>query len=338
MSTEALRAVATGNKERQKTIIDYLENKKVVDGLTAVATPYLNAQRMLRLSVNAVKKTPRLLECDPATVLGAFMTSTALGLEPNTIQQQAFLIPYKKRKQVDGKWQDVYECQFQIGYRGFVTLAYRSPLIKRVAFNAIHEGDRFEYGEGSESFLRYAVSLDKRGPLIGAFSWVLLTNGLETACVLPLIEVEKIRGRSETYRSLVDRVAAAKPEDRAKAEKNLAETPWVLWADDMAAKSAFKKHAKQLPIAQQDAILAAADVDSLGEVGQADLRSMVDPDLVKEVFEGTADVPQLQNDPSPDADFIAGMEQGEKIEREKAAGTGEQPAAKAAEAQPEPKK
>ena len=135
MSTQTLKAVATGqgSAEKAPTIFDFLEHAKVRKGITAVAGKYLKAERMLTLCVNAVKKTPRLLQCDPQSVLGAMMTSAALGLEPNTAQQQAFLIPYKKRvPPPDGgrHWLETFECQFQIGYRGFITLAYRCPHVR----------------------------------------------------------------------------------------------------------------------------------------------------------------------------------------------------------------
>lgn len=313
MTTEQLRAVATQTAPRAKTILDYLDDSRVKNGLVAVATKYLTAERVLRLSNNAVRKTPKLLQCDPQTVLGAIMTSTALGLEPNTLLQQAFLIPYKRwMKNAQGKFVAVMECQFQIGYRGFVTLGYRSPHIKQIQFEAIHKGDLFESEQGSKTFLRYAKALDQRGDLIGSFSHVILANGLESACVLPLAEVHKIRSRSETYRTLTAAVEAAKNEaELAKAQQKLADTPWVLWLDDMAAKSAIKKHAKGLPIATQDAILAAADIDTAGDLGQANLRAMADPDLVRTIIEGEEEVPQLENEPAPNAEFIADLERGE---------------------------
>lgn len=301
MSTTALKAAATGQvAPRPRTIIDYLGDKRVADGIAAVAGKFLTPDRMLRLCVNAVKKTPRLMECDPQTVLGAMMTSAALGLEPNTIQQQAFLIPYKKRANVRGQWVDVYDCQFQVGARGFITLAYRSPHIVKMSSGAIHDRDVFEHMEGSESFLKYAVSLrGGRGDLIGAFSHVKLVGGDETACVLDLEELLKIRSKSETYRSLVRNVDTAENQkERDKAERNLAETPWVMWIDDMASKSAIKKHAKHLPIAAGDALATAAELDNRGDAGQVDLRAMTDPDMVRAVMADEAEPPALEHQPA----------------------------------------
>lgn len=285
-----------GNQQNQqvankpKTIFDFLTgDPKIEKAIGAVATQYLTPDRFLRLAVNAVKKTPLLMQCDPQTVLGSFMTSAALGLEPNTILQQAFLIPYKKRKKEGNQWVDTYECQFQIGARGFVTLAHRSPHIHSIYSEAIHERDMFEHMLGSESFLKYKKTLKDRGDLVGSFCFTKLESGIELATVLPLEEIEKIRSKSETYNALVRNVQGAQTaKDRENAEKKLAETPWVMWADDMAAKSATKKHAKQLPLSPGDAMAAAVALDADGD-SVIDMASMANPETVRTVMRDGVD-------------------------------------------------
>lgn len=326
MTNAQLKAIATGQVQRpQRTILDYLDDSRVKTGIAAVAGKFLTADRMLRLCVNAVKKTPLLMQCDPQTVLGAMMTAAALGLEPNTIQQQAFLIPYRKRVKQGNTWIDTYECQFQIGARGFVTLAHRSPHIKSLVAEAIHEGDFFDHQLGSETFLKYKKSLKTRGPLIGSFSHVHLTEGFESACVLPLEELHKIRAKSETFRALSGYAHnASDDKERAKAELKLAETPWVMWEDDMASKSAIKKHAKQLPIASGDNLLAAADIDNRGEMSTLDLKTMADPDAVRAVMNDGMDVPSLENSPSDTIEMH--IEGGEIEERQVASTSAAKPA------------
>ena len=300
MTASNLRAAATGEKPTEtRTIVQLLNDPRVGKGLAAVAGKFMTADRMLRLCINAVKKTPRLLECDPQTVLGAMMTSAALGLEPNTVQQQAFLIPYKRRAKVRGEWVDIYDCQFQVGARGYVTLAYRSPYIASLDASAIHDGDHWKHMRGTGAFLEYAIELRNRGPLIGAFSYVRLKEGGESAVVLPLDELMKIRDKSETWRAVNLAVSRAENvKDREKAERNLAETPWRMWEDDMAKKSAIKKHAKDLPIAAGDQFAAAANIDEQAESGVMDLGAMVDPDRAREAAEDADAVPMLENQPA----------------------------------------
>lgn len=294
----ALRAVATGQAEtKQQGILALLENPKVAKGMAAVAGKYLQPEKMLRLCINAVHKTPDLMKCDPKTVLGAMMASAALDLEPNTVQQQAFLIPYARNKKVGDEWVKVYDCQFQIGARGFRTLAYRSPLIKSLEAEAIRKGDHWKHRVGSQAFLEFEKALTDRGDLIGAFSYARLADGLEIACVLPLEEILKIRGRSETYRALLAGIEKARnDQERARAEAKLAETPWVMWLDDMAAKSATKKHAKQLPLDAAPQLAVAAGLDDRADAGELNLGALTDPDLVREVRDGVTEAPAALTD------------------------------------------
>lgn len=295
----ALRTVATGQAERPapQNILTLLENPKVVKGMAAVAGKFLAPEKMLRLCINAVHKTPDLLKCDPKTVLGAMMASAALDLEPNTVQQQAFLIPYKRNKKVGDEWVTTYDCQFQIGARGFRTLAYRSPRIRSIEAGSIRVGDHYKNRIGRGGGFEYEMSLTERGALTGAWSYVTLNDGGELTCVLPLDEILKIRARSETYRALAANIDKSRDErERQRNELKLAETPWVMWFDDMAGKSATKKHAKQLPLEGAPQLAVAADLDNAGDAGGLDLGALTDPDLVREVRDGVADAPQQIED------------------------------------------
>lgn len=336
MATTNLSNLQQGHQQqtarRPKTIFDFLDDPRVQKGIGAVAGKFLTPDRFLRLAINAVKKTPLLAQCDPQSVLGSFMASAALGLEPNTVQQQAFLIPYKKRAKVDNQWVDIYECQFQIGYRGFITLAHRSPHIASVQAEAIHDGDLFDHMLGSESFLKYRKALKDRGGLIGSFCYTKLESGIEMATVLPLSEVEKIRGKSETYNALMRNVEQAdNQKDREKAEKKLAETPWVMWEDDMAAKSAIKKHAKQLPLMPGDAMSAAAEIDSNADRNVIDMSAMADPDVVRGVVQDGYSPPAIEHQEAEHlpADLGKGKRQAEPVEARQAR---QQPARRATQA------
>lgn len=295
-------------KPKPKTIFDLLGEPRVQKGLSDVASRYLNPERLLRLCVNAVKKTPKLARCDTGSLLGAMMTSAALGLEPNTVTQEAFLIPYDNRRQINGIWQTVHECQFQIGYRGWIKLADRAGY-HRLQAQAIHTGDLFEHMQGSEVFLKYRKALKDRGALIGSFCHTL-RDGLELCTVLPLEEIHKIRGRSHTWRSLEkalrDAEASGNEGAITKASQKYHDTPWVLWEDDMAAKSAIKKHCKTLAGDGNTQLSAAASLEDLSLEGVLDLSAMTDPEVVKSTVEDGIDPPAL-DDLSQDGTTLSEM-------------------------------
>lgn len=291
------RGGAPAQQERPK-LETFLTAPKVVEGIRAVAGKYINPDRMLRIVTFALRKTPKLAQCDPQSFLGAVMTSAALGLEPNTPSGHAYMIPYDKRgKLPDGSWGVVgTECQFIVGYRGFIELAYRNPNIVKFTCGAIHQNDLFEHMEGSESFLRYRVALTDRGPLIGAFAYAKYRtpSGAEAdmAVVLPLEEIYKARSKSETFNYLS---AQAERTNNAKDIKKLKETPWVMWEDDMAAKTALRKLSKFVPLG--DSFAAAAAMDERGDSGTLDLSAMADPSTANAVVAGEFDPPVLEHQP-----------------------------------------
>jgi recombination protein RecT len=237
------------------TVGDLLgRDDETVARLRAVSTKYLPPDRALRLAIMAVRRTPRLAQCDPASFMGSLMSASGLGLEPNTVKGHAYLIPFEMRRPKreggrvvtddNGKWvwETYYECQFQIGYKGFVALFYRTGLITAVTAEAIYEGDKFEHRKGSENYLSYEKTLGPRGDLLGAFCYTRLKDG-EAFTVLPAAEVYKVRARSQTYRTLSRNVEEAENErEKTRAERLLAETPWVMWESEMAAKTAIKRH------------------------------------------------------------------------------------------------
>ena len=295
MATTDLKTAATGQVAKQDNINMLLGQDKNRKMMGALVGKYMNPERMLALCVNAIRKTPKLAQCDPRSVLGAMMASAGLGLEPNTPAGHAYLVPYDKRgKLPDGKWGVVStECQFLIGYKGFVALAYRSPLVESVESEAIHENDTFEHMQGSKNFLTFKKALKNRGDIIGAYCLIKLKGGAELAVTLPIEEIHKARDKSETYQALRRKIdSATSDKDRAYAEKQLADTPWVLWEDDMASKTVIKKLvSKRLSIASNDPLAIAANIDERA----IDLSALADPEVARKVFDESGDVPGLED-------------------------------------------
>ena len=84
--------------------------------------------------------------------IGALLNAAQLGLEVNTPLGLAYLIPYKNKGQI--------ECQFQLGYKGMITLAYRNPDIQTIQAQTVYENDEFifEYGLNPKLIHRPAVT------------------------------------------------------------------------------------------------------------------------------------------------------------------------------------
>ena len=111
----------------------------------------IGVERMMRIAMTAILKTPTLALCEPVTFMGALLQALQLGLEVNTPLGQAYLIP-RQKKDRNGKFL-YWECNFQMGYQGLLDLCYRYGKYKRITAEVVYEGDYFDYRYGTRQFL-----------------------------------------------------------------------------------------------------------------------------------------------------------------------------------------
>jgi len=120
---------------KSMSIADLIKAMKpeIEKALPEVLTP----ERFTRMALSALNTTPKLAECTRMSFLSALMNAAQLGLDPNTPLGEAYLIPYYDK--------GVCQCQFQMGYKGLLNLAYRNPQMQMIIAQAVYEKDKFEY-------------------------------------------------------------------------------------------------------------------------------------------------------------------------------------------------
>jgi recombination protein RecT len=127
--------------QRQKSIIETIDRMK---GQISAALPkHISADRMARIAMTAIRTNPKLAMCSEGSLLGALLHASQLGLEPNTPLGECYLIPYKD------------ECTFQLGYKGLLTLAYRSGQYKRIFAEHVYPSDVFKSTAGLNPTLHH---------------------------------------------------------------------------------------------------------------------------------------------------------------------------------------
>ncbi|HEX3957755.1 MAG TPA: recombinase RecT [Trebonia sp.] len=220
-----------GEVERRQpaTIASFIESMK---GEMARALPkHLNPDRLARIALTEVRRTPRLAECTQSSFGGALMTCAQLGLEPG-VTGEAYLIPRKNGRLSRNAGRDVFEVQLTIGYQGMAKLFWQSPLAKSLDAQAVYENDDFGYEYGLNPMLRHVPTLQDRGNAIAYYAVATLTNGGFAFVVLSRSDVEKIRIRSN-----------AGTGDR--------DSPWKTDYDEMAKKTCLRRMFKLLPKAPE---------------------------------------------------------------------------------------
>jgi recombination protein RecT len=136
--------------------------------------------------VNAVKKNPKLLNCDPKSLFGSILLSAEVGLRPNTPEQHAFILPYGK------------EAKFQVGYKGLIEMMYRNPRVKSIYAEAVFEKDEFDYGYGLTPFLNHKPFRGgDRGKLVCVYAVCKLQDADPLFSVVEKSELDKVKEFSQ---------------------------------------------------------------------------------------------------------------------------------------------
>ena len=231
---EAALTVQTG----QKNLTDML-NK--MHGEMARALPrHLPPERMMRIVLTALRTTPDLAICTPASFLGCVISAAQLGLEVNTPLGQAYLIP-RKSKRVQPPFK---ECTLIIGYQGMLDMARRSGIVDDVYAYVVREGDKFTYTLGTDRKITHELSDDparEQRKITHVYAVAVLTNGSKPFIVLTAAQIDARRAMS------------------AASEYG----PWVTHPEAMTLKTGVRALNTWLPksaeMARAEALEVAAD-------------------------------------------------------------------------------
>ncbi|MED1915792.1 recombinase RecT [Bacillus thuringiensis] len=123
--------------------------KELADNFQAIKSlvpKHMTPERLARITLTAISRTPALIDCTPASIVGAVMNCATLGLEPNLIGH-AYLVPFKNNRTKQ------MECQFQIGYKGQIDLIRRTGDVSKIYAETVYENDLFIYIKGEDKRL-----------------------------------------------------------------------------------------------------------------------------------------------------------------------------------------
>lgn len=222
----------------------------------AVLPKHLTPERLARVALTSIRLNPKLLQCDRNSLFAAVMTSAQLGLEPDGILGQGFLVPFA------GK------VQFVPGYKGLISLARNSGDVDSIIAQVVYDKDLFEFEWGTNERLVHRPAFGDRGKPIYVYAYARFRQGGWYFDVLTVDDVNKVRDASNGWKSAVK-------------YQRVADSPWTTHWPEMACKTLVRRIAKYLPLSVQK---AAALEDSFegGRVTQIDDAGAVTVDLPDE--------------------------------------------------------
>lgn len=271
-------ATATSSKTPE-TIGSALMKPENIARIAAVVPKFMTPERMLRVASQAVAKTKHLDEVPFVQLLGGIMVLASLGLEPNTLLGHAYLIPFSTRVKRGNNWEDAYELQVIIGYKGYLELMRRTGIVVNVHADVVYEGDEFSFEYGSEQHLRHKPKGSRAGrKRTYAYAHAKLKDG-EAFEALPYDEVLVIRNSAQGYQAALRTKGYAEDEKDAKKKERLTRSwqsaPWIKHEHEMAAKTMVRRLAKMMPMSIE--IMNSMEIDGAIDQGRAiDYGKMID--------------------------------------------------------------
>lgn len=217
MIQSAAASNSVAKKKAPSSIQDYIE--VMAPAIKAALPSVMTPERFSRITLSALSANPKLKECTPQSFLGAMMTAAQLGLEPNTPLGQAYLIPFKNHGRM--------ECQFQLGYKGIIDLAYRSGEVSIIQAHTVYENDEFTYELGLDPKLLHIPAKSNRGNPIAYYAMFKTKDGGYGFQVMSISDVK---------------------EHAQKFSKSYGNGPWQSNFDEMAKKTVLKKVLKYAPL------------------------------------------------------------------------------------------
>lgn len=229
------------------------ELSKMRERLEEVLPSQIEPARFLRVAASTIIKSEGLMRSTRISIFSALMEAATLGLEPTGLLGSAYLVPYRKRVEVEVPHPDaekaakgikvkvsgyITEAKLIPGYRGLIDLARRSGGIKSISAQLVRQRDHFRVLQGTNPQIEHEPYIpDPRdtaeerdpGPFVGVYMVAVLESGEKQIEWMTWDQVEAIRRRS-------------------KASE---EGPWVTDPSEMGRKTVVRRGSKYLPLSPE---------------------------------------------------------------------------------------
>ncbi len=163
------------------------------ESITGLLTRHvIDPQKFLQTCINIFRKTPMLLMCDFNDIYFNILACAEVGLEPNTVKEHAFLVPFHNK--ATGK----YNVGIIFGYKGIREIIYRNPAVTKIRAELIHENDDFQESVVNNiQIINHIKARENRGRRIGVYVQVFYSNTEPETKVMYAEQIMAIKAKSK---------------------------------------------------------------------------------------------------------------------------------------------
>lgn len=215
-----------------------------------------NAPSFLSGLSTLIGLNPDLAKTNMGDLTSTAMRAAVLDLSVLPDLGEAYVIPYGKRKKVNGEWvtTDV-KPQFQLGYRGIIKLVQNTGLISHIGGSVVYEGHNVKYNSlfdelkiGNED---YDPEMDENAKKVGYIAYYTDVKTGE--------RIVKYWSMQRVLKHATEFSETFKGPDYKDKWGNTPKTPWYSNFDAMAIKTVMKDLLKFAPKTSKIAQALAED-------------------------------------------------------------------------------
>ena len=206
---------------------DFLKENK--GALEATIPKHVNADRLMRVAVQAIAGSEMLAKCSKPSLITSIIRASMLGIEPNGPLAEGYLVPYGK------------ECQLIIGYRGLINLARLSGIVSKIYAHVVYLNDDFDYEYGLNPFMKHKPASGDRGAMVCAYAVYHTKDGESDFEVMSKEDIMKVKAMSRGA--------------------NSQSSPWNNWEPEMWKKTVIRRLSKRMPMSVEMAQVVNYDND-----------------------------------------------------------------------------
>lgn len=170
-------AVQNSLQQRKPTFTTFLAGAAVKNKINSIIGGK-DGQLFITAITSAVSANPALAECDNSTILSAALLGASLKLSPSPQLGQYYMVPYNDKRR------GCTVAQFQLGYKGYVQLAVRSGMYKKLTVLPIKAGELVRFDPLNEDIEVNLIDDERQreeAQTIGYYAMFEYTNGFRKA-------------------------------------------------------------------------------------------------------------------------------------------------------------